>query len=543
VTAVYQQYFGLRGLPFSIAPDPHYLYLSSQHREALAHLLYGVGEGGGFVLLSGEVGTGKTTVCRCLLQQLPEKTDLAYIVNPRQSPLELLASICDELGIKSEEPRDSIKFYTDLLTAHLLETHRRGFRTIVVIDEAQNLATDVLEQIRLLTNLETSERKLLQLILLGQPELNDMLAKPELRQFSQRITARYHLHELDLRDTRAYITHRLAVAGMYQPLFPSWATKRLHQASGGVPRLLNVLCDRVLLGIYAESGRRVERRHVEAAVREVLPQPARSPLANWRRRILGGLAGCLVVGIVGWLQLSDWHVASAMQLPGNDAAVTRPLRGFELGGALSVLAGERAIGVRIADCDALAAFDRRCHEGQLRPVEWQYLVAPALLRIASGYLVLVESHAGAMRLRGLDGEHALNAEQLAGFWNGAYLYVWSAPVRDVSTDITAPPAQELVSWLRQRLDIVNATPHSGLRPRVAMHTKPLDDTDQIAAATLAAAPLVLLDDVRAEITEDLLRRVTEFRTARAMSPTPWLDAHLLMALDSAAAARLAESRG
>jgi general secretion pathway protein A len=541
---VYQQYFGLRGLPFSIAPDPHYLYLSNQHREALAHLLYGVGEGGGFVLLSGEVGTGKTTVCRCLLQQLPERTELAYIVNPRQSPLELLASICDELRIESDAARASIKYYTDLLTAHLLETHRRGFRTIVVIDEAQNLATDVLEQIRLLTNLETSERKLLQLILLGQPELNDMLAKPELRQFSQRITARYHLQELDLRDARAYIAHRLAVAGMYQPLFPAWAIKRLHLASGGVPRLLNVLCDRVLLGIYGESGRRVERRHVEAAIREVLPRPQRSSVASWRRRMLGGLAGCLLLGIAAWVQYPGSNTPAWLQRSAPESSPARPPRGLDADAALALLLAARAPGIpeSVAGCAALEAFAMRCHEGQLRSRDVSRLEVPALLRIASGYLVLVAKDKGQLALLDLDGELGMSPEQLAGFWTGAYLYVWSAPVRDLSEELAGQPGAELASWLRGRLDEINATPHSGLRPRVVLHTASIGEADPVADAALAAAPLVVVDDVRAEITEDLMHRLAEFRNERGMHPTPLLDDQLLMALDTAAAAAF-DNRG
>jgi general secretion pathway protein A len=287
---MYQQYFGLRALPFSIAPDPHYLYLSNQHREALAHLLYGVGSGGGFVLLTGEVGTGKTTVCRSLLQQLPAQTELAFIINPRQSPVELLASICDELHVQVSGAGGSIKKYTDALTTYLLDTHRRGFRTIVLVDEAQNLSVETMEQLRLLTNLETDEAKLLQLILIGQPELADMLARPELRQFAQRVTARYHLQPLSLRDARAYVSHRLAVAGVYDEIFPDWAVRKIRSASNGVPRLINVICDRVLLAVYAESARRVTRRHVRNAIREVLFSP-RPSVSGWRSLIPAFLRG------------------------------------------------------------------------------------------------------------------------------------------------------------------------------------------------------------------------------------------------------------
>ena len=305
---MYQQYFGLRALPFSIAPDPHYLYLSSQHREALAHLLYGVGSGGGFVLLTGEVGTGKTTVCRCLLQQLPEKTEVAYIVNPCQSPVELLSTICDELGVPGEPGNTSIKYQTDRLMRHLLEAHGRGFRTVALIDEAQNLDADVLEQIRLLTNLETDDCKLLQLVLIGQPELNDKLAQPGLRQFAQRVTARYHLRELDLRDTRAYINHRLAVVGLYEPLFPEWSVRKLYRVSGGVPRLINILCDRVMLGVYAENAKAVEKRHLAGAIREVLPPGQTESTGGSHRWLWAGLTVALLLDLVVYLRGTPvWH--------------------------------------------------------------------------------------------------------------------------------------------------------------------------------------------------------------------------------------------
>ena len=283
---MYQQYFGLRALPFSIAPDPHYIYLSNQHREALAHLMYGVGAGGGFVLLTGEVGTGKTTVCRCLLQQLPAGTEIAFVINPMQSPTDLIATICDELRLPPADDPSNIRKQVDRLLAHLIDTHARGFRTVVLIDEAQNLPVETMEQIRLLTNLETDQTKLLQLVMIGQPELGTKLALPELRQFAQRITARYHLGPLRFAETRAYVHHRLAVAGVYDEIFPDWSLRRIYAASGGVPRLINVLCDRVLLGVYAESAKSVSRRHVSRAIEEVLPAPE-NVWQRLRRRLRG----------------------------------------------------------------------------------------------------------------------------------------------------------------------------------------------------------------------------------------------------------------
>lgn len=279
---MYSRYFGFAEAPFSIAPDPRYLYLSEEHREALAHLVYGIGDHGGFVVLTGEVGTGKTTVCRCLLQQIPQHVDVAVVVNPKLSAHELLQTVCEELGVALPEGALSNKQLIDQLNGFLLSTHARGRNAILIIDEAQNLTADVLEQLRLLTNLETNERKLLQLILLGQPELNDLLAQPQLRQLAQRITARHHLSPLSLPEVERYISHRLAVAGAHRDLFTASAIKRIYNYSGGIPRLINVLCDRALLGVYATQSSVVDTAMVKRAVREIAP-PRSSFLTSMRR--------------------------------------------------------------------------------------------------------------------------------------------------------------------------------------------------------------------------------------------------------------------
>lgn len=273
---MYYRYFGLQEEPFSIAVNPKYLFMSARHRDALAHLLYGVGAGGGFILLTGEVGTGKTTINRCLLQQLPTETDIAIILNPALNADELLASACDELGISYEPGASSLKDLTDKLHAFLLENHGRGRNTVLLIDEAQHLQFDVLEQIRLLTNLETNTRKLLQIILVGQPELAVMLGKPELRQLSQRVTARYNLQPLNFEETAAYIRHRLQVAGLpaNQELFPASVVKGIFRHTRGIPRLINVLCDRMLLGTYGHNKTRVDRNILRQAATEVLGESA-----------------------------------------------------------------------------------------------------------------------------------------------------------------------------------------------------------------------------------------------------------------------------
>ncbi|MBI3155068.1 MAG: AAA family ATPase [Burkholderiales bacterium] len=266
---MYTQRFGLTSEPFSIAPDPRFLYMSERHREALAHLLYGVTAGGGFVLLTGAVGAGKTTVCRCFLGQLPAGCEVAYVFNPKLSVTELLQTACHEFGIAVPE-QGSVKRYVDPLNEHLLAAHAAGRHSVLVIDEAQNLAPEVLEQLRLLTNLETDTRKLLQIVLIGQPELREMLAAPGMEQLAQRVIARYHLEPLSGPETAAYVRHRLAVAGLQGPMpFDDALLRRIHRHTRGVPRRINLLCDRALLGAYAQGQSAVSAATLEQAAREV----------------------------------------------------------------------------------------------------------------------------------------------------------------------------------------------------------------------------------------------------------------------------------
>jgi general secretion pathway protein A len=269
---MYIEHFNLTERPFSITPDPRFLYMSARHREALAHLLYGLGESGGFVQLTGEVGTGKTTICRCLLEQVPDNVDIAMVLNPKVTATELIASVCDELGVDYPAGSSSIKTLTDALNRFLLDAYARGRRIVLIIDEAQNLDPEVLEQVRLLTNLETSTQKLLQIILIGQPELRTLLARDDMRQLSQRITARYHLEAITRDEAGAYISHRLQICGNSRSIFNKRAIDRIHQLSGGIPRLINVLCDRAMLGAYVEGKMHVDRKVVKKAAHEVLAE-------------------------------------------------------------------------------------------------------------------------------------------------------------------------------------------------------------------------------------------------------------------------------
>lgn len=312
---MYTQFFNLKQAPFSIAPDPRYLFMSERHREALAHLLYGVGSGGGFVLLSGEIGAGKTTICRCFLEQAPANCNVAYLFNSKLTVTELLQSICDEFRIKRKHDdagSASIKEYVDALTAYLLAAHADRRNNVLIIDEAQNLSTEVLEQLRLLTNLETNEHKLLQIILIGQPELRPMLAGPELIQLAQRVIARYHLEPLSAAETVDYIRYRLSVAGATSTtLFRLSVLKRIHRLTRGVPRRINLLCDRALLGAYAEGKHEVDRRMVDKAAAEVFgPQSATAPIAMppWRSAVWGVLAGVTIACAALWALNNDVQI-------------------------------------------------------------------------------------------------------------------------------------------------------------------------------------------------------------------------------------------
>jgi general secretion pathway protein A len=318
---MYTSFFGLSEKPFAITPDPRYLYLSERHAEALAHLLYGINESGGFIQLTGEVGTGKTTVVRTLLSRVPHHADVAVILNPRVTPVEFLLTICEELGLGiAEADRDSVKQMVDALNRRLLSGHAEGRRIIVLVDEAQNLSIDVLEQVRLLTNLETPTQKLLQIILIGQPELRELLDRTDLRQLAQRITGRYHLKPLSREETKGYVRHRLRVAGATEDIFTPAALAELHRLSQGIPRVINVACDRALLGAYTQEVKKINAGLVRRAAGEVY---GRRFLPTWLGWVVGSfglvaLAGTLFLGWQFWLQSSP--IFSAARAPKSAAA-------------------------------------------------------------------------------------------------------------------------------------------------------------------------------------------------------------------------------
>ena len=316
---MYLVFFGLNEKPFAITPDPRYLFLSERHAEALAHLMYGITEAGGFIQLTGEVGTGKTTVVRSLLAQTPQHAEIALILNPRMTAPEFLLTICEELGIGvQDEATNSLKDLVDILSHYLLRAHGNGKRVVLVVDEAQNLAPEVLEQVRLLTNLETNTQKLLQIILIGQPELRDLLDRNELRQLAQRITGRYHLCPLTVEETVAYVRHRLRVAGATADIFTPAALREAHRLARGVPRLINVLCDRALLGAYTQDRHEVGASFVRRGAMEVF---GRQLWPWWLPWSIGAATVVIVAGglLVAW-RFGSWDHLTA-PLPAHTAAM------------------------------------------------------------------------------------------------------------------------------------------------------------------------------------------------------------------------------
>lgn len=507
---MYQSYFGLADAPFSIAPDPRYLYMSQRHQEALAHLLYGVNGGGGFVLLTGEVGAGKTTVCRCLLEQIPECCDVAYIFNPRQTVAELLSSICAEFGIHCPADNTSVKVFVDCINACLLDAHARGRHTVLIIDEAQNLSPDVLEQMRLLTNLETNERKLLQIILLGQPELAVMLARPELSQLAQRIIARYHLGPLTRQEVAAYVQHRLGVSGTQRQLFPAALTGRLYRISGGIPRIINVLCDRALLGAYVMGNDRVDRATLRQAAREVFHKPASRPLL---RPLLAVLLASTVLAAVLYLPATQPQAQPVAAKPAaavNPATLewpeTEPVARSEV---LAYAALLRAWGADYQghdQCLQAEAVGLRCRAGRGGLDELRQLNRPAVLSMHDhqglqfyAMLTRLDDQSATFTIGTENRVVALGA--LAEQWSGDYTLLWRVPPvasRKIQPGERGPD----VAWLRRQLAQIYGT-----------------------AAEPGQEPV--FDEV-------MVRQVKQFQLTQGLAPDGTVGAQTMMRLSAAA---------
>ena len=511
---MYASFFGLQREPFSIAPDPRFLYMSERHREALAHLLYGVGGGGGFVLLTGEIGAGKTTVCRCFLEQIPPHCAVAYIFNPRLTVPELLQSICDEFGVEvpPQAPGSTgVKGAVDALNAFLLRAHAEGRSAVLIIDEAQSLAPDVLEQLRLLTNLETAERKLLQIILIGQPELREMLARPELEQLAQRVIARYHLGPLSRDETVSYVRHRLSVAGAQSQMpFEPAALGCIHRLTGGVPRRINLLADRALLGAYAHQRASVDRRMVAQAAREVFGAAAAAPPAPARAWAAGVAVAAVLVAAAAWAVWWREVPAPATLAAAAAAASAAPGPAASAAGAAASAAagaGPAMAGARSAAADTAAALLAAAHTNEALAwrelaLRWNVAIGEGdactaaaqvnlmCFRSAAGGLPVVRhlSRPGIVALRGdgigtrwallvaLDDSQAtlqvgqqrfaLTLPALASAWRGEFATFWQAPAAwREGLDALASVATR--GWVAAQLSAAGVPDGAPLRSRVA----------------------------------------------------------------------------
>ena len=478
---MYLTFFGLNEKPFAITPDPRYLYLSGRHAEALAHLLYGINEAGGFVQLTGEVGTGKTTIVRSLLAQTPKNAEIALILNPRMTAPEFLLTICEELGIGVQDSAPgSLKDLVDILSYYLLRAHAAGKRVVLVVDEAQNLSPDVLEQVRLLTNLETNTQKLLQIILIGQPELRELLSRNELRQLAQRITGRYHLNPLSRDETTAYVRHRLRVAGATTDIFAPAALNEVFRLSQGVPRVINVICDRALLGAYSLDRHRVTATLVRNAAAEVFGRRFTPHWLPWA--LTAGIAALLTIATVELWNLQPWSTRSgAARLPRADpavaAAAAAPARAAvtppaapHLGELLAQYAAETDTESAFASLlglwgakyqpngtdpcsqatqQGLECVTERGSFGQLRLYN-----RPAILLLSDGagtshQVVLTALDDEQARIE-LGGARSVGLGELSHFWLGDFVMLWrpaSSPVKALSAGMRGAE----VRWLRQSL--------------------------------------------------------------------------------------------
>ena len=473
---MYLEHFGLQQAPFAITPDPRFVFLSSRHEDALAHLVYGVGRGGGggFVQLTGEVGTGKTTLCRLLLEQVPEKTHVALILNPVLTPKELVAATLTELEVPYPK-RATHKRLIDILNDYLLDTHAAGERVVLVIDEAQTLSPQALEQVRLLTNLETATEKLLQIILIGQPELRDLLARRDLRQLSQRVTARFHLTPLQAEETRTYVWHRLQVAGARHNPFSDSALRTLHRQSQGVPRLINIIAERCLLAAYATDRHQINAGLVRRAAAEIMPRPPRRwlPAAS-------GIAAILVLGSASaliWqhqatpelkpisLKQGPAAAGTANEVAGIQAAMAEPVELLDLPSAAvfqSQPEAERALaaqwGVQAPDpagCAAVPAPDWRCVKLQGNADMLQQIDLPALLQLSepADHWVLVTGidENGQILLQGSDSIPS-SWEQVGARWSGTLMVLF--PVQTVAPVVLKPnQSHAFAHQLRRRFEL------------------------------------------------------------------------------------------
>jgi general secretion pathway protein A len=474
---MYLAFFGIAEKPFAITPDPRYLYLGARHADALAHLVYGINDAGGFIQLTGEVGTGKTTTIRSLLARAPKDAEIALIINPRLSPLEFLQTICEELGIGiAEDETGNAKELVDQLNRYLLRAHAAGRRVVLIVDEAQNLTVEVLEQVRLLTNLETESQKLLQIILIGQPELRELLDRNDLRQLAQRITARYHLQPLEREETAAYVRHRLRVAGATSEIFTPAALREVHHCSGGVPRVINVICDRALLAAYTEDQHEVRPALVRRAAGEVFGQRL---APSWLVPLIAGLCLLLILGLVAaFWRHGPWArrtAPAALPTPARSAAppvvaVARPAAptlAQRLAGAGDATSADRAFAALLKQwnasytpgatdgCTQAAALGLDCVTLRSSLAQLRQLGRPAILMLgqagnAPHQVVLTGVGPDRVQLLIGDQQVTVNIAELTQYWYGDCVLLWhpaTPPVAELRPGMRGPAVRSLRAQL------------------------------------------------------------------------------------------------
>ncbi|RUO34378.1 hypothetical protein CWE13_12180 [Aliidiomarina shirensis] len=489
---MYHDFFGFTQVPFSIAPDPEFLFLGPRHREGLAHLRNGLTGSGGFLLLTGEVGTGKTTLSRAILAELGDTLDVAFVLNPMLSERELLATICDQFGIPGRHEKASLKRLTDHLSRFLQEAGEQGRNPVVLIDEAQHLLPSVLEQLRLLTNLETDSRKLLSVVLIGQPELQELLQRRELRQVAQRIVARYHLLPLTFAETKDYIQHRLARVEANENIFNTAALKAVWQFSQGTPRLINLVCDRALQIAAREELQQVTGKHVAEAVASLSFAPAVQRAPHARRVRLSGYIGVtailvIVIGALSWA-ISEYLPLSSDNNQANTQAShdSKPNRPLDIGSGMLLLPAVEALAERwdVASfaigsepCQQLRDVNLACLRTNFSMPELIQFDTPVLFKGAAanqaqaqqreaGYYLLLgygsaanlgnadneESHAWIV----WDGEalHYLSDIQFAEIYSGNALLLWQIPTSDDLTDVVRGGLAERVPYSMQNRSLL-----------------------------------------------------------------------------------------
>jgi general secretion pathway protein A len=504
--SIYQQYFALSCEPFSIVPDPGFLYPSSQHRQAVAHLKYGLDREGGFVLLTGEVGTGKTTLTRTLIKRLPAHVRVAYVLNSTFDAADVLASICQELGIKlPKSSKTSLtKNCVDALNADLIESHAEGKKTLVVIEEAQNLSPEVLEILRLLSNLETATHKLLHILLVGQPELLETLSQKDQRQLNQRVVARFHLLPLAKTDVANYVNHRLHHAGANRAIFESSAMTALYKLTQGVPRLINLICHHALLAAYATGAKTVSAKLVKAAAVEIFdiekPKQKSSGILGWSLIFCAVVALLATVAFYGDQYPSKTLVdaeldAGSANIENQDLPPSQPLIVevdslpliVEVEPEEIILEPELAIEPEVFETLEPPIFNNpftalfALWSVEIEPLfseEEVYSVATEndlgaekLINLPLSELieldragivwvrddnnrlksyVLTAIDSGAVHLQGIKAERKETLEWLAENWNGTFLYLWHRPIDILSLRLGDKNSVAL-DWLQSRL--------------------------------------------------------------------------------------------